>query len=327
MHLISRRSTSLFSILTSVRSLSAMSTSVSLLDLPTTTQQALDTTWFLAPPSDHTSFDELHLPNAHHFDVPKLGEKDVPGIIHAPPSPTALTNFLSKAAISSDTPLTLYQTTKGMCMYRAYYLLKHFYLHPAPISILQTPVDALPATYVTSYATKSTNPTIYTLPPTFEPAYPAVTRTNFPPLLTFLAMHALVTSRMAIPTLIPATIILDARGAARFTGDTPEPRDGMRSGHIPTSKNLPFTKVVEEDYTRMKSAGELRGIFEGKGVDFSDETQRVVVTCGSGVTACYLAAGLEIAGMEMGRVAVYDGSWSEWGGREDTPIEGGEEQV
>jgi thiosulfate/3-mercaptopyruvate sulfurtransferase len=111
--------------------------------------------------------------------------------------------------------------------------------------------------------------------------------------------------------------VLDARAAGRFTGAVPEPRAGMRSGHIPGSISVPYTDLLQEDGT-FRPAAEVRRRFEAVGV----EGRRPVITsCGSGVTACILTLGLRIAGLPEG--AVYDGSWTEWGGRSDTPVEVG----
>jgi thiosulfate/3-mercaptopyruvate sulfurtransferase len=112
-------------------------------------------------------------------------------------------------------------------------------------------------------------------------------------------------------------LVLDARAAGRFTGTVPEPRAGMRSGHIPGSVSLPYTDLLNHDGT-FRPAGEVRGRLEAAGVD---GTREVVTSCGSGVTACILTLGLRVAGFPDG--AVYDGSWTEWGGRSDTPIEVG----
>jgi thiosulfate/3-mercaptopyruvate sulfurtransferase len=109
-------------------------------------------------------------------------------------------------------------------------------------------------------------------------------------------------------------LVLDARAAGRFTGAVPEPRPGMRSGHIPGSVNLPYTDLLNPEGT-FRSRAELRERFEAAGVDGA---QPVVTSCGSGVTACILTLGLRLAGLPEG--AVYDGSWTEWGGRADTPI-------
>lgn len=109
--------------------------------------------------------------------------------------------------------------------------------------------------------------------------------------------------------------VVDARMAGRFTGAEPEPREGMRSGHIPGAINIPFTALLGEDKT-MKPRNELQKIFEEAGVDANTPT---VTSCGSGITAAVIYLGLVIAGHR--HVALYDGSWSEWGSRDDTPVD------
>jgi thiosulfate/3-mercaptopyruvate sulfurtransferase len=109
--------------------------------------------------------------------------------------------------------------------------------------------------------------------------------------------------------------VLDARSAGRFAGTEPEPRTGLRGGHIPGSLNLPYDTLYREDGT-LKPPNELRAAFQRAGLDLA---RPVVTTCGSGVTASVLALALYLVGRRD--VAVYDGSWSEWGGRPDTPIE------
>jgi thiosulfate/3-mercaptopyruvate sulfurtransferase len=110
-------------------------------------------------------------------------------------------------------------------------------------------------------------------------------------------------------------LVLDARAAGRFTGATPEPRAGMRSGHIPGSENVPYTDLLHADGT-FRPVAEVKARLAKAGVDGS---LPVVTSCGSGVTACILTLGLHLAGLPEG--AVYDGSWTEWGGRSDTPVE------
>jgi len=109
--------------------------------------------------------------------------------------------------------------------------------------------------------------------------------------------------------------VLDARSRGRFAGTEPEPRAGLRSGHIPGSLNLPYDELYAKDGTLLPPE-ELSRKFAAAGLDLD---KPVVTSCGSGVTASVLALGLYAAGRPD--VAVYDGSWTEWGGREDTPIE------
>ncbi|MFN4089990.1 MAG: 3-mercaptopyruvate sulfurtransferase [Alphaproteobacteria bacterium] len=109
--------------------------------------------------------------------------------------------------------------------------------------------------------------------------------------------------------------VLDARSAGRFRGTEPEPRAGLRGGHIPGSCNLPSTALFQPDRS-FKPAEELDRLFREAGIDSG---RPIVTTCGSGVTAAVLALGLYLIGRDD--VAVYDGSWSEWGGRADVPVE------
>jgi thiosulfate/3-mercaptopyruvate sulfurtransferase len=110
-------------------------------------------------------------------------------------------------------------------------------------------------------------------------------------------------------------LLLDARSADRFHARVAEPRAGLRGGHVPGSRNLPFTELLSPEQTLLPAA-QLRARFEEQGVG---EHSAVVTSCGSGLTAAVLNLGLEVAGLPMG--ALYDGSWSEWGARAETPVE------
>lgn len=107
--------------------------------------------------------------------------------------------------------------------------------------------------------------------------------------------------------------IADARPAGRFEGTDPEPRAGMHSGHMPGARNVPAMALAKDG--ELLSINELREIFEKSGVDL---TRPVVTSCGSGVTAAVITLALESLGHTDNRL--YDGSWSEWGSRADTPI-------
>lgn len=107
--------------------------------------------------------------------------------------------------------------------------------------------------------------------------------------------------------------IVDARGAARWSGAEADPRPGIASGHIPGSFNVPFTALYNADGTFKDKAG-IRSAFENAGVDLS---RPVTTSCGSGVTACVLLFGLSLIGKDD--TALYDGSWTEWGADPDTP--------
>ncbi|KZN39609.1 sulfurtransferase [Pseudoalteromonas luteoviolacea] len=113
----------------------------------------------------------------------------------------------------------------------------------------------------------------------------------------------------------PETLLLDARGSKRFKGVGSEPREGMRSGHIPNSSNLPYTSVLTDEGV-LKPLTELKELLKGAGV--SESITTLQFSCGSGITACILA----LVAFECGYTSlqVYDGSWSEWGQLADYPV-------
>ncbi|WP_329379309.1 sulfurtransferase [Streptomyces sp. NBC_01351] len=111
----------------------------------------------------------------------------------------------------------------------------------------------------------------------------------------------------------PAAAVLDARTRGRFAGTAPEPRPGLRSGHMPGALNLPFGELQGPDGL-MRPAAELREAFEA----LTGDRERLYFNCGSGVTACVLALGADLAGYR--ELAVYDGSWSEWGMPSELPV-------
>jgi thiosulfate/3-mercaptopyruvate sulfurtransferase len=147
---------------------------------------------------------------------------------------------------------------------------------------------------------------------------------DMPPVLrdrhiTVSRQHALVkdVTQVAHAAKLGEAEIIDARSAARFKGEAPEPRPGLRAGHIPGSKNVPYASLLNPDGT-MKPVTDLRAVFEAAGVNLS---KPAITSCGSGVTAAILSLALERMGHK--NHALYDGSWAEWGMYEDLAVEKG----
>jgi len=141
-------------------------------------------------------------------------------------------------------------------------------------------------------------------------AYPA--RLNLTKVRSLDAM--LVNTTMAGPT---QEQVVDARSLGRFVGTEPEPRAGLKGGHIPGSRNLPFPQVLEQG-GRLKSASALHEVFTAAGIDLQ---KPLVATCGSGLTACILALAAHRATRgEGGVIPIFDGSWTQWGATEGVPV-------
>ncbi len=146
-----------------------------------------------------------------------------------------------------------------------------------------------------------------------ESAAPSPTPVTFSATLNSALVRSV--EQLMANTESRAEQVLDVRPKGRFDGTDAEPRPGLRSGHIPGAKHLVYTDILNEDRT-LKDADALRAALDGSGIDFGGP---IVTSCGSGITASAMALGLHLVGHD--NWAVYDGSWTEWGGRTDTPIE------
>lgn len=254
----------------------------------------LDASLFLpgTPRDPRTEFEAAHIPGAAYLDLPTLADADDPrpGML---PSDAFMTERCRALGIDTDSRIILYDNSPTHSAARAWWMMR-LYGVGASAAILD---GGLPKWVAEGRPTESGWPVIPRGSATAQRAEDQVRTKD--DLLANLDSHA--------------AQVIDARGAARFTGEEKEPRPGMASGHIPESRNLPSSSLFNPDNS-MKSGEELRRLFVEAGVDFS---RPIITSCGSGVTAAILLAGLALLGKTD--VTLYDGSWSEWGLDPATP--------
>ncbi len=260
----------------------------------------LDAT-FVLPTSDvdiKTNFIKEHVPNALFFDIKAVA--DSTSILpHMLPSTHVFENALSNLGITNNDIIIVYGQ-HGMIMgpARVWWMLKGFgHMNTLVLN------GGLPAWGNTDLPMENgeqrkVKPSNYTTHP-FD--------------------HNKIIDMKKLIQLVekPDTQIIDARPSARFSGTSPEPRSGMRSGHIPNSINIPCSQIVDQD-GKIRSYDDIKNLFLDSGIHLNNEP--IITTCGSGITACALSLALYSIGHT--NVSVYDGSWSEWGlEASPTPVE------
>lgn len=253
----------------------------------------VDGSWHLDGRDARADFERTHIPGAVFFDLDAVSDRDSP-LPHMMPSPQSFAASVGVLGIGSDDRIVVYDTAGLFSAARVWWMLKT--MGAKQVQVLD---GGLPRWLAQGR-------------PVQTGGSKAVT-TSFEAADSGEAIASLDDVRDA---LAQGVQVVDARGAPRFSGQAAEPRPGVRSGHMPGALNLPYGRLLNENGT-MKRGAALAQAFVEAGVDID---RPIVTTCGSGVTAAILTLGLA----ELDRPSkLYDGSWSEWGARSDTPVETG----
>jgi len=246
------------------------------------------------PRDGRTEFLAGHIPGARFFDIDEIADQDT-DLPHMVPAPGRFARLTGALGIGNDSFVVFYDQKGQASAARGWWLMRLFGHENAAV------LDGGLPKWLAEGRARASGAPMPAKPHGFRPNFRAARLRGIGDMLANLASGA--------------ELVLDARAAPRFAAQVPEPRPGVRAGHIPGARNLPYTELLAPDQTFLP-ADALRARLAAAGVDGS---RPVVTSCGTGVTAAILTLAMTLAGLPEG--AVYDGSWAEWGSRADTPVE------
>ncbi|WP_135467227.1 sulfurtransferase [Crenalkalicoccus roseus] len=246
------------------------------------------------PFDGRAKFREARIAGARYFDIDEIADPDT-DLPHMAPTAGRFARLMGALGVSNASRVVFYDQKGLASAARGWWLMRLFGHERAAV------LDGGLPKWV-----KEGRPTEAGEPPAPPPAH-------FVPDFQAERIRGIGDVKRIVRQGGGGALILDARAKGRFDGTAPEPRPDLPSGHMPGAVSLPYTELLNPDQT-MKDPTALRRLFEGAGVT---QEQPVVTSCGSGVTACILALGLKRAGFP--EAAVYDGSWTEWASRPETP--------
>jgi thiosulfate/3-mercaptopyruvate sulfurtransferase len=255
-----------------------------------------DATWFLPTQrrDARAEYEAAHIRGAVFFDIDDIADAESP-LPHMLPDAAKFSSRVRKLGLGDGTRIVLYDANRFVASARAWWMFRVF--GHGDVVVLDGGLEKWRAEG---------------RPQSDEPVMPR--ERHFTARQNHLLVRDLEQIRANL--LSRGEQVVDARSRGRFAGAEPEPRAGLRAGHIPQSCNLPHGDLVSPTDGTLLPPGELRRRFDAIGLDLE---RPIVTTCGSGVSAATLVLALHQLG--LGEVPVYDGSWSEWGSRHDTPIE------